>query len=126
MSEQAAEAEVDLGTVQQVVLEVAGILLQHENGFAPRPAMQKNLDGGLVTTISNTFLHFYHPADKEHTLRDEQPRARSVDSWERFGVPPCQARMSRIRTLPAGAGQTVLNFIQSGSSFRVGMGSLEC
>ena len=48
----------------------------------------------------------------------------NLESWtthrgraERFGVPPCQQRLSRNMAVPAGAGQTVESFIQAGSSF---------
>ena len=43
-------------------------------------------------------------------------------SRERLGVPPCQHRTSRKMAEPAGAGQTVLSFIHSGSSSRLGIG----
>ena len=44
-------------------------------------------------------------------------------SRDRFGVPPCHVRLSRMIAEPAGTGQTVLSFIQSGSAARLGIGS---
>ena len=55
-------------------------------GAGKRTAMQIDLHSGYVTTISNTFHFFYHEDDGEHPFRQERPRARSVDSWERSGV----------------------------------------
>src|SRR6478672_10100878 len=49
----------------------------------------------------------------------------ALTSWERFGVPPCHARRSRKMPEPAGAGHTVLSFIHSGSSARLGIGLRE-
>ena len=50
----------------------------------------------------------------------------ALTSLDKFGVPPCHARTSRISTLPAGAGQTVESFIQAGSSSRLGIGAWLC
>ena len=46
-------------------------------------------------------------------------------SRDKFGVPPCQQRRSRIIADPAGAGQSVLSFIHSGSLYKLGIGSRE-
>ncbi|MFT7219778.1 MAG: hypothetical protein ACI8Z1_001395 [Candidatus Azotimanducaceae bacterium] len=49
-----------------------------------------------------------------------------LTSSDKFGVPLCQTRISRIRTPPAGAGKIIERFIDSGSFAIVGNGSLAC
>ena len=63
--------------------------------------MQIDLHSGYVTTISNTFHFFYHEDDGEHPFRQERPRARSVDSWERCGVKQAPSPEALTRELEA-------------------------